>query len=638
MFHRETDPDKVARNREAIFDLHGAAIRWLEDYTGIEYPFGKFGFVLIPPFQFGGMEHPGAVTYRASSLMLEESATQAQMLGRASLIAHETAHMWFGDLVTMRWFDDVWTKEVFANFMAAKIVHPSFPEVNHDLRFLLAHHPSAYGVDRTRGANPIRQPLANLNEAGSLYGAIIYQKAPIVMKQLESLVGEDTFRDGLREYLATFAYGNATWPDLIRILDGLHPADLAAWSRVWVEEAGRPRIEVLPEMDPGGVVTRVTLRQSDDRGRGLLWPQRLDVHLETSEGGLLRSVDLTAPEAAVPVEEPMLTLDWVLPNASGVEYGLFILDDRSLGVLVDGLGGIDDPVLRGAAWVTLWDAVLEGQLAPERFLEVALDAVAAEPVEQLLGRILSYAETTYWRLLSPEAREGRWQGRFEAALEGPLFGSGLGATDPTRATLLFRTWTDVAGSDGAVDRMRGLWAGERTIPGVPLSETDRTSLALGLALREAEGWRDILDRQEGAISNPDRLARFRFVRPAVDPDPSIRRTFFESLRDPANREREPWVLSGLGYLNHPNRAEASVEFVLPALEMMEEIQRTGDIFFPTRWIGASLQGHNTGEVVGMVNGFLESRPDYPPRLAEKILQASDMVERSARILHGGGVQ
>jgi aminopeptidase N len=153
--------------------------------------------------------------------------------------------MWFGDLVTMNWFDDVWTKEVFANFMAAKIVHPSFPEVDHDLRFLVAHHPSAYGVDRTEGANPIRQPLENLRFAGTLYGAIIYQKAPIVMRQLEARVGEEAFRDGLREYLQTFSYGNATWPDLIDILDARSAEDLAAWSRVWVDEPGRPTVTVM---------------------------------------------------------------------------------------------------------------------------------------------------------------------------------------------------------------------------------------------------------------------------------------------------------------------------------------------------------------------------------------------------------
>src|SRR5437762_13069358 len=172
MFHRETDAAKIARNRDAIFDLHAAALRWLEAYTAIPYPFGKFDFLLVPAFQFGGMEHPGAIFYNASGLLLDESATQDQMLGRASVIAHETAHMWFGDLVTMRWFDDVWMKEVFANVMAAKIVNPSFPGVNHDLRFFFQHYPGAYDVDRTEGSNPIRQPLANLNDAASLYGAI----------------------------------------------------------------------------------------------------------------------------------------------------------------------------------------------------------------------------------------------------------------------------------------------------------------------------------------------------------------------------------------------------------------------------------------------------------------------------------
>src|SRR5581483_5570910 len=201
MFHRETDAAKVARNKDAIFDLHAKALTWLEDYTGMQYPWGKFAFVLIPSFQFGGMEHAGAILYNASGLMLDESATINQQMNRASTIAHETTHMWFGDLVTMKWFNDVWTKEVFANFMAAKIVNPSFPQFNHALRFLLAHYPAAYEVDRTAGANAIRQPLANLDEAGTLYGAIIYEKAPIVMRNLETLVGADAFRDGLREYL-----------------------------------------------------------------------------------------------------------------------------------------------------------------------------------------------------------------------------------------------------------------------------------------------------------------------------------------------------------------------------------------------------------------------------------------------------
>ncbi len=266
-YHRETDAAKVARNRDVIFDLHARALAFMEDYTGIPYAFGKFDFVAIPAFQFGGMEHAGKVLYDASGLLLDESATQNQLLGRASVIAHETAHMWFGDLVTMRWFNDVWMKEVFANLMAAKIVNPAFPEVNHELRFLLAHYPAAYAVDRTPGANPIRQPLENLNEAGSLYGAIIYQKAPVMMRHLEALLGAGPFRDGLREYLGAHRFANATWSDLIEVLDRRTPVDLAAWSRVWVESAGRPVITTELEVREGRIAS-LAFSQGDPQKRG----------------------------------------------------------------------------------------------------------------------------------------------------------------------------------------------------------------------------------------------------------------------------------------------------------------------------------------------------------------------------------
>lgn len=226
MLHRETDAEKVSRNTEDIFEYHASSLSWLEEYTGIEYPYQKFDFALIPSFQYGGMEHTGAILYRASSLFLDEDPSQSALLGRASLIAHETAHMWFGNLVTMEWFNDVWTKEVYANFMAAKIVNPQFDDVNHDLNFLLRHYPSAYGVDRTEGANAIRQHLGNLNLAGQMYGPIIYQKAPVMMRQLELLLGEELFRDGIREYLQRFSHANATWPELIAIFDRLSPQNL----------------------------------------------------------------------------------------------------------------------------------------------------------------------------------------------------------------------------------------------------------------------------------------------------------------------------------------------------------------------------------------------------------------------------
>ena len=219
MFHREFDKKKLENNADIILNLHAKALKWLEEYTDFKYPFGKFDFVVIPTFQYSGMEHPGAILYRSSKLFLDENPSETQLLKRASLISHETAHMWFGDLVTMDWFDDVWLKEVFANFMAAKIANPTFPKVNHKLRYTMAHFPGAYSIDRTSGANPIKQKLENLKFAGTLYGAIIYQKSPIVMQQLENIIGKEKLQDGIKEYLTKFQFANADWTDLISILD-----------------------------------------------------------------------------------------------------------------------------------------------------------------------------------------------------------------------------------------------------------------------------------------------------------------------------------------------------------------------------------------------------------------------------------
>ena len=627
MFHRETDAEKVARNRGAIFDLHAAALDWLEDYTEIPYPFGKFDFVLVPPFQYGGMEHPGSIFYRASSLMLDESATQAAYLGRASLIAHETAHMWFGDLVTMNWFDDVWTKEVFANFLAAKIVHPSFPEVDHDLRFFLAHHHAAYGIDRTAGANPIRQPLDNLREAGALYGPIIYQKAPIVMRHLERLVGEERFRDGLREYLRRFAYGNATWPDLIDILDRRTATDLQSWSAVWVEEPGRPTVTVRRGAGDGDRGGRITVEQSDPAARARLWPQEIELLLDYGDAEVRESLLLSAGAASVDLDR---LPRFVLPNASGVEYGRFRLDEASAAYLMTALPDIAAPLTRGIAWGTLWDGVLEGEVPVPDWFELLLRGLESETVEQNAQRLLGYLSTTNWSLMNGEARRAA-----APRVEAVLWGGVENSAESTLKAAYFRAWHGLVRTAAGVTRLRRIWAEEETVPGVTLAERDFTALAAALAVRGAAGTEEVLALQAARIENPDRLARFEFLRPALSPDPAVRERFFAGLGEAANREREPWVLAGLGYLHHPLRAEHSRRFIGPALDLLVEVQRTGDIFFPAGWLDATFGGHNSAAAADVVRRFLDGLdPGYPPRLRAKILQSADLLFRAARIVAG----
>ena len=626
MFHRETDTAKVARNLDAVFDLHATALDWLEDYTQIEYPYGKFDFVLLPPFQYGGMEHPGSIFYRQQSLLLDESATQNQIIGRASLIAHETSHQWFGDLVTMAWFDDVWTKEVFANFMAAKIVQPSFPDLNHDLRFFLAHHNTAYGVDRTPGANAVRQPLENLREAGTLYGAIIYQKAPIVMRQLELLVGEETFRDGMREYLTEFAHSNATWPDLIAILDDLSDEDLADWSRVWVEEPGRPTVSTELTLADGRV-TELRISQSDPAGEGRVWPQTMEITL--SAGGTLSTLPVHLDG------EPILLGDWVsrdspdfeLPNGGGFEYGHFHLDAGSRQHLIETLPEITDAKTRGIAWVTLWDAVLEREVAVGDWYALLLRGAVEEEDEQSLQRVLGYLGSTFWGYLSEDERAAQ-----ATSTEEILWGQVEQATVTTRQSSYFNAWRNVVSTPTGLARLHRIWEQVDSVGGMKFSVEDYTSMATTLAILGEGDAEEILDRQFERIENPDRRARFLFVRPALSADPAVREAFFKSLSDPENRAREPWVLAALGYLHHPTRTSHSQRFVIPSLEMVEEIQRTGDIFFPQRWLGSTLGSHNDPALAADVKEWLDALPDdYPHRLRGKILQSTDGLDRAARI-------
>lgn len=635
MFHRETDADKVERNLEAIFDLHATALEWLEDYTAIPYPFEKLDFVAMPAFQYGGMEHAGAIFYRDRGLFLDETATQNQVLGRASLIAHEVAHMWFGNLVTMEWFNDVWMKEVFANFMAAKIVNPSFPEIDHELRFLLAHYPPAYRVDRTAGANPIRQELDNLAGAGSLYGAIIYQKAPVVMKHLERLMGAETFRDGLREYLDGHLYGNATWPDLIAVLDRRTEEALPEWSQVWVNEAGRPTIEVELELAGGfrsdgesaTTIDSLYLRQQDPAGRDRLWSQRLEVLFgypgETRSMPVYLRSPLARVEQATGLEAPA----FILANGAGVGYGHFVLDDRSRGYLLEHLPTIREARVRAIAWLSLWDAMLTGAVAPRDLIELALTAIPQEDDELNLQSILGYLGGAYWRYLPSPARRG-----LAPRVETLLWEELQAAERTTLRAAYFSAYRDLALGDGAVARLKQIWSGALEIEGLTLSENDTTALAEALAVRGVADAEALLEEQRERITNPDSRIRFDFVRPALSADAATRDAFFASLANSANRERERWVLEALRFLHHPLRAAESEAYILPSLELLEEIQRTGDIFFPLGWLGATLGGHNSDRAAETVRRFLDQHTELPPRLRGKLLQAADPLFRAARLI------
>ncbi|WP_321309042.1 M1 family aminopeptidase [Marinifilum fragile] len=619
MYHRETDPEKLANNTDEIFRLLFESLDWLEEYTDVPYPFAKYDIVVIPSFQYGGMEHTGATLYNASRMFLDKDATKNSLLARANLIAHETAHMWFGDLVTMKWFDQVWLKEVFANFLADKITNPSFPDMNHDLKFQMAHFPSSFSVDRTSGANPVNQVLPNLKDAGTVYGAIIYHKSPIVMNMLENITGEEALKKGLQTYMKDYAYGNASWEDLIAILDATTEFDLKQWSKVWVDKAGRPTIQCNIESE-NGKISKLSISQTDVKGNPGDWTQDLNLLLGYKESSNLIPFTIDKPVVEVEEANGLAAPDYIIPNAKGDAYGFFKLDDSSKTFLLNNFDNIKDDLARGIALINLYENLREGIVSGNEFVSALEKQIVREQNSLILERMLSYLKSAYWLDLSPNERK-----LLGKTLEESLWIRLSSEKDMSKKSSLYSALSSIAETPERLSQLFKVWKEEIAIGGFSLSETKATALACNLAIKMPEKADELIKTQTERIQNPDRKKKMQFVAPALSSDPEVRKEFFESLKSEENRQIERWALEGLRYLNHPLREQEALSYLPQALELLQEIQVTGDIFFPYNWLSVSYSGLQSKEAGDITRKFLEERPDYPENLKLKILQTSDVV-------------
>jgi len=619
MFHRESDLTRAHENRDALMDLHAHALSWLEEYTGIAYPFGKLDFVVIPAFQFSGMEHPGAVFYNADSVLLERSATHAQQLARANVVAHEVAHMWFGNLVTMTWFGDVWLKEVFAGFLADKIVNPVFPALQHDLRFLWEHYPAAYDVDRTRGSHPIRQRLDNLRDAGSLYGPIIYQKAPIVMRHLEDRLGSNVLKRGLREYLAKYAMHSAAWPDLQEILSSHGDAPLEPWSRAWIERPGRPAIEV--DLSTANQrIERLRLRQTGTGEEP--WPQRVELLLGYAQEIRHVRAEIVTGETSIHEAIGWPVPVWILPAGSRLAYGRFDPDRRTLDFLITSLSTLPDPLVRGVGLLTLWEAMLEKRAPVADVWAQLLTTVGAE-TDPLNGQqLFKYVSALFWRIFSPAAREASATA-LERGLRDGLARSG-GA--PAKAAW-FAALRSLAVTSDTLEWLHRVWCRDTVVSGLALGEQDEIDLAVDVAMRAGPLAQDVIPRQLARIESPDRRARLEFLSPALSSEPGVRGRFLEELRSRPSRVPEAWVLESLRALFHPWHVPSGRQ-VVEALAAVKGVHDTGDIFFARRWADAALAGCQSPASVEDVRQFLDDLPAaYPARLRLMLLASADLALR-----------
>ncbi|MFD8154209.1 MULTISPECIES: aminopeptidase N [unclassified Streptomyces] len=410
---------------DAIFEVTRQGFAWFQEKFDYAYPFEKYDQLFVPEFNAGAMENAGAVTIR-DQYVFRSKVTDAAYETRAETILHELAHMWFGDLVTMEWWNDLWLNESFATYtsIACQAAAPGSRWPHSWTTFANSMKTWAYRQDQLPSTHPIMADIRDLDDVLVNFDGITYAKGASVLKQLVAYVGEDEFFRGVQAYFKAHAFGNTRLSDLLGALEETSGRDLKTWSKKWLETAGinvlRPEIET----DADGVITSFAVRQeapalpAGAQGEPTLRPHRIAVglyDLDAGSGKLVRTerieLDVDGELTAVPQLSGTRRPAVVLLNDDDLSYAKVRLDEESLAQVTEHLGDFESSLPRALCWASAWDMTRDAQLAARDYLSLVLSGIGKESdigVVQSLHRQVKLAIDLY---ADPAAREtllARW--------------------------------------------------------------------------------------------------------------------------------------------------------------------------------------------------------------------------------------
>jgi aminopeptidase N len=416
-----------------IFEVTKQGFAYFEKTFGLAYPFGKYDQIAVAEYNWGAMENVGCVTFHEDVLIFRSKVTERNYVSRATTIHHEMAHMWFGDLVTMQWWNDLWLNESFAEWASYQSVSESTKYTEAWTEFNSLRKNWAYRVDQLTTTHPIATEMEDLDAVRTNFDGISYAKGASVLQQLVAHVGRDNFITGLRRYFAKHAFGNTTLKDLIDQLEAASGRDLTPWVATWLRTAGvntlRPVIT-----QSGDTYTSLSIKQEAPTmpvGSTELRPHRLHVGLFDIQGQKLvrrTSVELDIAGALTEVTAfaGQKSADLVLINDKDQSYAKLRFDERSIATMKSHLGSLDDSLARGLIWASLWDSCRDGELSATDYIAIALAALKTESDISIVSATLGQIDTALWAYAHPSHRAAlRLQvaTAIEAALDAAKAGS-----------------------------------------------------------------------------------------------------------------------------------------------------------------------------------------------------------------------
>ncbi len=524
---------------DELVRLTSQGFEFFEDAFGFPYPFGKYDQLYVPEYNMGAMENAGAVTLRDEYLPRSRQ-DRAFYEYRCTVVLHEMAHMWFGDLVTMRWWDDLWLNESFAEWACyhAAVQNTAFTESW--TGFTNARKVTGYRQDQMPSTHPIAADNHDLDAVEVNFDMITYAKGASVLKQLVAWVGLEPFLAGLRQYFQDHAYGNSEFSDLLSALERSSGRELQGWAQEWLQTAGVNTLTPRFALDEQGRYTSFAVQQSADPDWPTLRRHRLGVGLyDAHDGRLVRrryvEVDVVGESTDLAELVGETQPDLLLLNDEDLAYTKIRLDERSQATLVSGLGTLEDSLARALCWGAAWDMTRDGEMSATAYVDLVLGAIDRETDAfgvSVIPRFAATAVNLYSHPAHRVALRERWEQGLLRLLEAAEPGSDLQLT-------FARSFASAAHTPGGLDVVEGLLAGARVVEGLEVDTDLRWALVTSLAAsgRVEEDRIAAEEDDDRTISGREKAAGARAARPTAEAKAEAWRAAFEDPSTPNETQR-----------------------------------------------------------------------------------------------------
>jgi aminopeptidase N len=612
---------------DALFTVTKQGFDFFHRVFGVRYPFGKYDQLFVPEFNAGAMENAACVTF-LEDYVFRSKVTEASYERRAETVLHEMAHMWFGDLVTMRWWDDLWLNESFATYMSVLCQSEVTQYRQAWTTFANVEKSWAYRQDQLPSTHPIAADIPDLAAVQLNFDGITYAKGASVLKQLVAWVGREEFLAGLRAYFAEHAYGNTELSDLLSQLEAASGRDLDAWTGEWLRTAGVNTLRPSFEVDAEGRFTSFAVLQEADEQWPTLRSHRLAVGLyDHVDGALVRvhreELDVVGARTEVPGlvghRQPAL----VLVNDDDLTYAKIRLDERSRGTLATSLGDLADSLPRALCWASAWDMVRDAEVPAREYLQLVLGQVRRESdigvVQSLLRQALSAVTMFADPAWAPQGRAALASAAAEALREA--------APGSDEQLVWARTLGSVASTEEHVQLLRGLLSGAEQLPGLAVDTDLRWHLLRRLAALGLAGDAEVEDelRRDPTAAGQRQAAAARASRPTQEAKA-------EAWRVAVEDETTPNALQSavIGGFVQPEQQDLLRAWVEPYFDCLAEVWRTRTPEM-AQTIGVGLYPAAVVDqaVVDRTDRHLASE-DLPPAVRRVLLEGRDGVLRCLR--------